>query len=86
MSRTLTVAAAQLGPIQRAEGRDVAVAKAGTEDGNELFGHSIIVNPQGEIIAQATTWDDELVVADCNLDQCQLGRTTIFAFDKHRRP
>ena len=64
----------------------VAVAKAGTEDGNELFGHSIIVNPQGEIIAQATTWDDELVVADCNLDQCQLGRTTIFAFDKHRRP
>ena len=64
----------------------VAVAKAGTEDGNELFGHSIIVNPQGEIIAQATTWDDELIVADCNLDQCQLGRTTIFAFDKHRRP
>ncbi len=64
----------------------VAVAKAGTEDGNELFGHSIIVNPQGEIIAQATTWDDELIVTDCNLDQCQLGRTTIFAFDKHRRP
>jgi predicted amidohydrolase len=27
MSRTLTVAAAQLGPIQRAEGRDVAVAR-----------------------------------------------------------
>ncbi|MEN0076894.1 MAG: nitrilase-related carbon-nitrogen hydrolase, partial [Paracraurococcus sp.] len=25
-----------------------AVAKAGTEDGHELFGHSIIVNPQGE--------------------------------------
>jgi len=64
----------------------VAVAKAGTEDGNELFGHSIIVNPQGEIVAQATTWDDELIVADCNLEQCQLGRTTIFAFDKHRRP
>ena len=64
----------------------VAVAKAGTEDGNELFGHSIIVNPQGEIIAQATTWDDELIIADCNLNQCQLGRTTIFAFDKHRRP
>jgi predicted amidohydrolase len=64
----------------------VAVAKAGTEDGCELFGHSIIVNPQGEIMAQATSWDDELVVADCNLDMCALGRTTIFAFDKHRRP
>jgi predicted amidohydrolase len=42
----------------------VGVAKAGTEDGHELFGHSIIVNPQGEIMAQATSWDDELIVAD----------------------
>jgi predicted amidohydrolase len=64
----------------------VAVAKAGTEDGHELFGHSIIVNPQGEIMAQATSWDDELITADCNLDMCTLGRTTVFAFDKHRRP
>ena len=64
----------------------VATAKAGTEDGCELFGNSIIVNPQGEIIAQAGTWDDELITADCNLDMCALGRTTIFAFEKHRRP
>jgi N-carbamoyl-D-amino-acid hydrolase len=64
----------------------VASAKAGIEDGCELFGHSIIVNPQGEIVAQATSWDDELITADCNLDQCTLGRTTIFAFDRHRRP
>jgi predicted amidohydrolase len=64
----------------------VAVAKAGTEDGFELFGHSIIVNPQGEIIAMATSWDDELIVADCNLDMCELGRTTVFNFEKHRRP
>jgi predicted amidohydrolase len=64
----------------------VATAKAGTEDGCELFGHSIIVNPQGEIMAQATSWDDELVTADCDLDTCRLGRTTIFAFDRHRRP
>ncbi len=64
----------------------VATAKAGTEDGCELFGHSIIVNPQGEIMAQATSWDDELITADCDLDTCTLGRTTIFAFDRHRRP
>ena len=64
----------------------VAVAKAGTEDGYELFGHSIIVNPQGEIMAMATSWDDELVVADCNLDMCTLGRTTVFNFEAHRRP
>ncbi|MFH5925279.1 N-carbamoyl-D-amino-acid hydrolase [Roseomonas xinghualingensis] len=64
----------------------VAAAKAGTEDGHELFGHSIIVNPQGEIMAQATSWDDELIVADCDLDMCRLGRTTIFNFAAHRRP
>ena len=38
------------------------------EDGCELFGHSIIVNPQGEIMAQATSWDDELITADCDLE------------------
>jgi len=64
----------------------VGTAKAGTEDGCELFGHSIIVNPQGEIVAMATSWDDELVTADLDLRQCELGRSTIFAFDKHRRP
>lgn len=63
-----------------------AVAKAGSEDGHELLGHSVIVNPQGEIIALAATWDDELIVADCNLDMCELGRSTIFNFEKHRRP
>ena len=64
----------------------VATAKAGVEDGCELFGNSIIVNPQGEIMAEATSWGDELITADCDLDGCELGRTTIFAFDKHRRP
>jgi predicted amidohydrolase len=64
----------------------VATAKAGIEDGSELFGHSIIVNPQGELLAQATSWGDELITADCDLDQCILGRTTIFNFEKHRRP
>jgi predicted amidohydrolase len=64
----------------------VASAKAGVEDGHELFGHSIIVNPQGEIMAQATSWDDELITADCNLEMCTLGRSTVFNFEKHRRP
>jgi predicted amidohydrolase len=64
----------------------VATAKAGTEDGNELFGHSIIVNPQGEIMAMTTSWDDELITADCDLDMCLLGRSTIFDFARHRRP
>jgi len=64
----------------------VATAKAGIEDGCELFGHSIIVNPQGEIMAQATGREDELIIADCDFEQCRLGRTTIFDFARHRRP
>ena len=64
----------------------VATAKAGTEDGHELFGHSIIVNPQGEIMAQATSWDDELITVDADLAMCELGRSTIFNFAAHRRP
>jgi len=63
----------------------IATAKAGVEDGHELFGHSIIVNPQGEIMAQATSWDDELITADIDLDMCRLGRETIFNFAAHRR-
>ncbi|MDR6522606.1 MULTISPECIES: N-carbamoyl-D-amino-acid hydrolase [Variovorax] len=63
----------------------VGVAKAGNEDGCELLGHSVIVNPQGEVMALASTWDDELIVADCNLEMCELGRNTIFNFAQHRR-
>ena len=63
----------------------VGVAKAGNEDGFELMGHSVIVNPQGEVMAMASTWDDELIVADCNLAMCELGRSTIFNFAQHRR-
>ena len=63
-----------------------SVVKAGTEDGHELFGRSIIVSPQGEIMAQATSWGDELIVADCDLEACRLGRETIFDLARHRRP
>ncbi|MGH7057651.1 MAG: N-carbamoyl-D-amino-acid hydrolase [Acetobacteraceae bacterium] len=64
----------------------VASAKAGVEDGAELFGHSIIVNPEGEIMAMATSWDDEVITAECDFDRCALGRATVFAFERHRRP
>jgi predicted amidohydrolase len=63
----------------------VGVAKAGNEDGFELMGHSVIVNPQGEVMALAATWGDELIVADCDLAMCELGRSTIFNFAAHRR-
>ena len=37
-------------------------------------------------MAQATSWDDEVIVADCDLGMCELGRSTIFNFARHRRP
>jgi N-carbamoyl-D-amino-acid hydrolase len=63
----------------------VAVAKAGVEDGHPLFGGSLIVNPDGEIVAEATTEDDEVLVAPCDLDATVFGKQTIFDFARHRR-
>jgi N-carbamoyl-D-amino-acid hydrolase len=63
----------------------VATAKCGVEDGHPLFGGSLIVNPDGEIVAEAKTEDDELVVADCDLDATVFGKQTVFDFARHRR-
>ena len=46
---------------------------------------SAIVNPDGEIVAEAKTEDDELVVADCDLDATVFGKQTVFDFARHRR-
>src|SRR5262245_4412654 len=58
----------------------VGTAKGGVEDGHPLFGGSCIVNPDGEIVAEAATEDDELVVADCDLDATTFGKETVFDF------
>jgi len=63
----------------------VATAKCGVEDGHPLFGGSAIVNPDGEVIAEARTEEDELIVADCDLDATIFGKETIFDFARHRR-
>jgi predicted amidohydrolase len=60
----------------------VGVAKAGPEEGCDLMGGSVI----GEIVAQAHTLGDELIVAECDLDACTFNKTTIFNFEAHRRP
>ena len=64
----------------------VAVAKAGDEDGSGLIGGSCIVDPNGRIVAEATTLSDELLVADCDLDLCRQGKDKMFNFEAHRRP
>jgi predicted amidohydrolase len=63
----------------------VGVAKAGDEDGHDLMGGSVIIAPTGEIVAQCHTLGDELIVADCDLDDCTFGKRTIFDFAAHRR-
>jgi len=62
-----------------------AAAKAGSEDGHHMIGESCIVAPTGEIAVMAETEDDEVIVADCDLDLCRFGKETMFNFAKHRR-
>ena len=64
----------------------VGVAKGGIEEGVDSLAESVIIAPSGEIVAQATTTDDELVVADCDLDWCKHYKNTLFDFDRYRRP
>ncbi len=63
----------------------VAVAKAGVEDGHPLIGGSIIVDPDGRIVAEATSETDELLVHDIDLEATRFGKATIFDFARHRR-
>ena len=63
----------------------VAVAKAGIEDGHPLFGCSLIVNPDGEIVAESKTESDEVILYACDLDATRFGKETIFDFTRHRR-
>ena len=64
----------------------VGVAKGGLEEGVESLAQSMIIAPSGQIIAEAVTTDDELLVADCNLDWCKHYKETLFDFDRYRRP
>lgn len=64
----------------------VGVAKAGLEEGVEGLGQSCIVAPSGQIVAQSYTTGDELIVARCDLDWCARYKSTLFDFDRYRRP
>ncbi|MBN33278.1 MAG: N-carbamoyl-D-amino-acid hydrolase [Rhodospirillaceae bacterium] len=63
----------------------VGVAKAGYEDGVHMMGSSAIVTPNGEIAALASTLEDELIIADCDLDAGAYIKANIFNFAAHRR-
>jgi predicted amidohydrolase len=63
----------------------IHAGKAGTEDHGTLIAGSSIVDPNGHIIAESKTKDDELVVAMIDLAKCRKGKERVFAFEKHRR-
>jgi predicted amidohydrolase len=64
----------------------VGVAKCGVEEGCEMIGGSSIIAPTGEVIGQALTQDDELIVARCDLDLTKSYKATTFNFEMHRQP
>lgn len=62
----------------------VAVGKAGVEEGVSQIGLTSIIAPSGEIAAQSTTLEDELVVYDCDLDASR-DYKELFDFGTNRR-
>jgi N-carbamoyl-D-amino-acid hydrolase len=64
----------------------VGVAKCGVEEGCEMIGGSSIIAPTGEVIGQALTQGDELIVARCDLDLTKSYKASTFNFDLHRQP
>lgn len=64
----------------------VGVAKGGVEAGVDSLAQSLIIAPSGQIVAQAFTAGDELISARCDLDWCARYTSTVFDFDRYRRP
>jgi N-carbamoyl-D-amino-acid hydrolase len=64
----------------------VGVAKAGLEAGVDQIGGSCIIAPTGELVTQAITEGDELIVARCDLDLGKSYKASTFNFARHREP
>jgi predicted amidohydrolase len=64
----------------------INVAKCGLEDGKyPLIGGSCIVDPDGVVVAEAKTEEDELIMHEIDLENCRRGKGKVFAFERHRR-
>ncbi len=64
----------------------IGVAKAGIEEGVHHLGQSCIISPSGEIVSMASSLEDELISANCDMDLCVSYKETWFNFAKHRQP
>ena len=64
----------------------IGTAKGGREEGSLMLAESCIIAPSGQIVAQATTMEDELITATIDLDMGRAYRETFFDFARHREP
>ncbi|MGT2491826.1 nitrilase-related carbon-nitrogen hydrolase, partial [Cupriavidus basilensis] len=67
----------------------VGVAKAGMEEGVDGIGGSCIIKSalrRREVLANCITKGDEVAIARCDLDFCEVYKRTTFNFDAHRQP
>jgi predicted amidohydrolase len=64
----------------------VGVAMGGIEEEVDSLAQSVIIAPSGQIVAQAITTGDELIVARCDLDFCARYKEMLFDFEHYRRP
>lgn len=64
----------------------ISSARCGWDDGKyDLVAGSAIVDPEGHVVAESKTTEDELVVAEIDLDDCKQGKAKTFDFARHRR-
>lgn len=64
----------------------ITSARCGVDDGiHPLISGSMIVNPEGHIVAENKTEEDEIIWADIDIDACLQGKQKTFCFEKHRR-
>lgn len=64
----------------------IGVAKGGVEEGVDSLAQSCVIAPSGQVVAQAVTAGDEVVVADVDLEWCARYKETLFDFARYRRP
>jgi predicted amidohydrolase len=63
-----------------------AAARGGTEEGVTQLAQSCIIAPSGEIVAMASSAEDEVVFHKIDLDACNIYKRYIFNMRAHRRP
>ena len=62
----------------------VACNRVGKDEKNEFFGHSLVVNPSGEIITEAGE-EEELLIVDIDLEEVKEARKACFYLEDRRR-